>query len=171
MGGQEKEWTGCLLDDLRAFDINADQGTTVAQDEGEWRKTEEKGVERFTVNWIASEKARGWTTLCSCICPNVTGRTKWRIVKKKRACAGLLAILDQSKSAPTCIFFVVFCFVAVPTATRSWLTAVCVLYIFYFCTFLWRCRFFLCPSIYVPLPFSFMDSTWYVFLTDGEICA
>ena len=25
VGGQEKEWTGCLLDDLRAFDINADQ--------------------------------------------------------------------------------------------------------------------------------------------------
>ena len=23
--GQEKEWTGCLLDDLRVFGINADQ--------------------------------------------------------------------------------------------------------------------------------------------------
>ena len=23
--GQEKEWTGCFLDDLRAFGINADQ--------------------------------------------------------------------------------------------------------------------------------------------------
>ena len=39
MGGQEKEWTGCLLDDLRAFGSKADQWTTVAQDEGEWRKT------------------------------------------------------------------------------------------------------------------------------------
>ena len=34
-GGQEKEWTGCLLDDLRVFDINAEQWTTAAQDEGE----------------------------------------------------------------------------------------------------------------------------------------
>ena len=30
VGGQEKEWIGCFLDDLRAFDINADQWTTVA---------------------------------------------------------------------------------------------------------------------------------------------
>ena len=28
---------GCFLDDLRAFGINADQWTTAAQDEGEWR--------------------------------------------------------------------------------------------------------------------------------------
>ena len=50
MGGHEKEWTGCLLDDLRAFGSKADQWTTVAQDEGEWRKTEERGVERLTVD-------------------------------------------------------------------------------------------------------------------------
>ena len=31
VGGQEKEWMRCLLDDLRAFDINADQWTTAAQ--------------------------------------------------------------------------------------------------------------------------------------------
>ena len=35
VGGQEKEWMGCFLDDLRAFGINADQWTTAAQDEGE----------------------------------------------------------------------------------------------------------------------------------------
>ena len=35
VGGQEKEWTGCCLDDLRAFVINADQWKTAAQDEGE----------------------------------------------------------------------------------------------------------------------------------------
>ena len=35
VGGQEKEWTVCFLDDLRAFDINAGQWTTAAQDEGE----------------------------------------------------------------------------------------------------------------------------------------
>ena len=47
MGGQEKEWMGCFLDDPRAFGIRADQWTTVAQDEGEWCKTAEQGVERF----------------------------------------------------------------------------------------------------------------------------
>ena len=34
VGGQEKEWIGCFLDDLRAFGINADQWTTATQDEG-----------------------------------------------------------------------------------------------------------------------------------------
>ena len=28
VGSQEKEWIGCFLDDLRAFDINADQRTS-----------------------------------------------------------------------------------------------------------------------------------------------
>ena len=32
----------CLLDDLGAFGINADQWTTSAQDKGEWRKTAEQ---------------------------------------------------------------------------------------------------------------------------------
>ena len=36
-----------FLDDLRAFGINADQWTTVAQDEGEWRSTAEQGAEYF----------------------------------------------------------------------------------------------------------------------------
>ena len=35
VGGQEKEWMGCFLDDLSAFGINAEQWTTAAQDEGE----------------------------------------------------------------------------------------------------------------------------------------
>ena len=47
MGGQEEKRTGCFLDDLRAFGINADQWTTAAQDEGEWRRTAEQGAERF----------------------------------------------------------------------------------------------------------------------------
>ena len=37
----------CFLDDLRAFGINADQWTTAAQDEGEWRRTAEQGAEHF----------------------------------------------------------------------------------------------------------------------------
>ena len=36
--GQEKEWMGCFKDDFRAFGINADQWTTAAQNEGEWRR-------------------------------------------------------------------------------------------------------------------------------------
>ena len=57
-GGAEKGVDGCLLDDLRAFGINADQWTTVAQDEGEWRKAEEQGAERFMAKWVAAEKVR-----------------------------------------------------------------------------------------------------------------
>ena len=41
VGGQEKEWMGYFLDGLRAFGFNTDKWTTVAQDEGEWRKTAE----------------------------------------------------------------------------------------------------------------------------------
>ena len=41
VGVEEKAWMGCSLDDLKAFDVNADQSTTAAQDEGEWRKVVE----------------------------------------------------------------------------------------------------------------------------------
>ena len=41
--GKEKGRMGCFLDYLRAFGINADQWTTAARDEGEWRTTAEKG--------------------------------------------------------------------------------------------------------------------------------
>ena len=43
VGGQEKEWMGCFLDDLRAFGINADQWTTEAQDEGIGAERRNKG--------------------------------------------------------------------------------------------------------------------------------
>ena len=33
--GQEKEWMGFSLDDLRSFGINADHWTTANQDKGE----------------------------------------------------------------------------------------------------------------------------------------
>ena len=58
VGGQEKEWMRCFLDDLRAFGMNADQGTTAAQDEGEWQKTAAQGAEHFMGKWVAAEKAR-----------------------------------------------------------------------------------------------------------------
>ena len=59
VGGQEKEWMGCFLDDLRAFGINADQWTTAAQDKGDWRRTVEQGAEHFMAAiWIVTEKPR-----------------------------------------------------------------------------------------------------------------
>ena len=62
---------GCLLDDLGAFGINADQWTTATQDEGEWRKTAEQRVARFMVKWITAEKARAGLRH-AIVCPNVT---------------------------------------------------------------------------------------------------
>ena len=58
VGGQEKEWMGCFLVDLRSFGISADQRNTAAQDERECRRTAEQGAERSMVKWIAAEKAR-----------------------------------------------------------------------------------------------------------------
>ena len=75
VGGQEKEWVGCFLDDFRAFGINADEQTTAAQDEGEWRRTAEQGVEHFMAKWIAVEKAKA-VLRHAVVCPNVTGRIK-----------------------------------------------------------------------------------------------
>ena len=78
VGGQEKEWMGCILDDLRAFGINADQWTTAAQDEGECRRTAEQEAEHFMARWIAAEEVRAGLRH-AVVCPNVTGRTKKKI--------------------------------------------------------------------------------------------
>ena len=93
VGGQEKEWTGCFLYDLRAFGINADQWTTAVQDEGEWRKTAEQGAERFMAKSIAAEKVRAGLRH-AVVYPNVTGRAKERIAQSKRVRARSLAIVD-----------------------------------------------------------------------------
>ena len=93
VGGQEKEWMGCFLDDLRAFGINADQWTTAAQDEGELRRTVEQGAEHFMAKWIVAEEAKAGLRH-AVVCPNVAGRTKERIAQSKRARAGSLALVD-----------------------------------------------------------------------------
>ena len=93
VGGQEKEWMGCFLDDLRAFGINTDQWTTAIQNEGEWPRTVEQGPEHFMAKWIAAEEARAGLRH-AVVCPNVTGRTKKRIAQSKWARAGLLALVD-----------------------------------------------------------------------------
>ena len=89
VGRQEKEWMGYFLDALRAFGISADQWTTAAQDEGEWCKTVEQGVESFITKWIAAKRFRAGLR-----CPNVTGWTKDRKAQSKRVRAGSLAIFD-----------------------------------------------------------------------------
>ena len=93
VGGQEKEWMGYFLDHLRTFGINVDQWTTVAQDEGEWRRTAEQGAEHFMAKWIAAEEARAGLRHVV-VCPNVTGRTKERIAQSMRARGGLLVLVD-----------------------------------------------------------------------------
>ena len=84
---------GCFLDDLRAFGINADQRTTAAQDEGEWRRTAEQGAEHFMVKWIAAEKVRAGLRY-AVVRPNETGRTKKRTAQSKPARAGLLTLVN-----------------------------------------------------------------------------
>ena len=49
---------GCLLDDLRAFGIEADQWRIAAQDAEECHKRAIKGAEFFTTKWIAGERAK-----------------------------------------------------------------------------------------------------------------
>ena len=92
-GGQEKEWMGYFLDDLRAFGINADQWTIAAQDEGEWRRTAEQGAEHFMAKCFAAEKTKAGLRH-AVVCPNATGRIKERIAQRKRAGAGSLALVD-----------------------------------------------------------------------------
>ena len=93
VAGQEKEWMGCFLNDLRAPGINADQRTSAAQDEGEWRMVAEQGAEHFMAKWIASAKARAGLRHVV-VCLSVTGRTKEKIAQSKLNRAGSLAIVD-----------------------------------------------------------------------------
>ena len=92
VGGQEKEWIGCFLDDLRAFDINAVDDCSPRR--GRWRRTAEQGGEHyFVAKWIVAEKTKAGLRH-AVVCPNVTGRTKRRIAQSMRARAGSLALVD-----------------------------------------------------------------------------
>ena len=71
----------------------ADQWTTAAQDEGEWRRTAKQGAEHFMTKWIAAEEVRAGLRH-AVVFPNVTGRTKERIAQIKRVRAGSLALVD-----------------------------------------------------------------------------
>ena len=78
VGGREKEWMGCFLDNLRAFGISVDHRTTAGQNEGEWRRMAEEGAEHFMAKGIAAEKAKAELRR-AVVCPKVTGRAKERI--------------------------------------------------------------------------------------------
>ena len=54
------------------YGINADQWTTAAQDEGEWRITVEQGAEHFMAKWIVAEKTKAGLRH-AVVCPNVKG--------------------------------------------------------------------------------------------------
>ena len=84
---------GCLLEDLGAFGINADQWATAVQDEAEWRRTAEQEAERFMAERIAAEKVRA-ELRHAVVYPNMTARTKDRIAESKRVRDGSLAIDD-----------------------------------------------------------------------------
>ena len=102
VGGQGKNWMVCFIDDLRSFDINADQWMTDAQDEGKWRRTAEQRAKHFMAKWIAAEKVRAGLRH-AVVCSNMTGGTKERIDQSKWARAGSLALVDSPQVAQTCI--------------------------------------------------------------------
>ena len=92
-GGPGKRVDGVFPGRPQTFVINADQWTTAAQDEGEWRRTAEQGAERFMAKWIVTEKVRAGLRH-AIVFPNVTGRTNEKIAQSKRARAGSLALID-----------------------------------------------------------------------------
>ena len=79
---------GCLLDDMRAFGINAGQWMTAAQDEGEWHRTAEQGAGRFMAKLFAAEKVRAGPGMhaVGIVCRNVTGGIKAKN-SPKEACS------------------------------------------------------------------------------------
>ena len=81
MGGQEKEWMRCFLDDLRAFGINADQWTTAAQTgRGGMAQNGRTSGGTFDSKMDRCRKnQKAGLRHAVVLYPNVTGRTKERI--------------------------------------------------------------------------------------------
>ena len=117
VGGQKKEWMGCLPDDLRAFGINAGQGTTVAQDEGEWRKAEEQGAERF-IEMGRCRESQGWTPACFCMYPNVGVKAKESVLVLVHS---RKLISNKRRQLVSFLFcFVLFCFLSFSLSLNPW---------------------------------------------------
>ena len=83
--GAGKRVNGVFLNDLIAFDINADEWTTAAQDGGEWRRTAEQGAERFMAKLI---------TACSSMSERDGKNQGEGIAQSKGTRAGSFAIVD-----------------------------------------------------------------------------
>ena len=58
LGGQEKEWMGCFLDDLRVFGINADQTTLQPRTRGNGAERQNKGRNILWQNGSLQKKPR-----------------------------------------------------------------------------------------------------------------
>ena len=92
VGGQEKEWMGCFLDDLsfrhqrRPVDDCSPERGGIAQNGRTRGGTFHGKMDRCTKTKAGLRHA--------VVCPNVTGRTKERIAQSKRARAGSLALVD-----------------------------------------------------------------------------
>ena len=54
-GGEEKEWTDCVADDLRLFGVTGDW-RTAALDPGKWYNKVHEGGCRFMTVWVRKEE-------------------------------------------------------------------------------------------------------------------
>ena len=178
---------GCFLDDLRAFGIVADQWTTEAQDEGEWRRNDGSRGGTFHGEMNRCRGSQGWTTASSRM-PERDGKDQGEDSPKQ---AGLCWFARPCRLASsganvyplgvwfadtmtffTGVTFVLFCFIFVfmlllkprPFVQSSFDMQAPrqphVILVF-FILFIWRCRFF--RVFVVPLSFSFcIVSTSYI---------
>ena len=48
---RQKDWLRCLSEDMKAFGIESEGGTTRARDEVEWHSCVEQGAYRFFADW------------------------------------------------------------------------------------------------------------------------
>ena len=87
----------CLLDDLRAFDINVKtSGRLQSRKRGNGARRQNKARgETFhgEMDHCSAEKVRAGLRH-AVVCPNMAGSTKERIAQSKRAHAGSLAVVD-----------------------------------------------------------------------------
>ena len=88
VGGQEKEWIGCFLDDLRAFGINQPVDDCSP---GRGGMAQNGGIRGGTFHGKMNccRESQGWTTACSGM-PERGGK----VGRSKRDRAGSLALVD-----------------------------------------------------------------------------
>ena len=96
LGGPEKRVEmGCILDDLRAFDINTDQSME-AYSPGREGMAQDGGTRggTFLGEMVRCRESQGWTMACRSM-PERDGKDQGEdIAQSKRVCAASLAIID-----------------------------------------------------------------------------